>query len=106
MLGVIRNWTENKSENVFAPLYTNTAYPHLEHRPIQSTWQQYSVVPKSWEEWWEIQKSFHTTTVHSSSSWKRRDKTERSHPRGLHNLNQYQSDKQEALQAILSEHEN
>lgn len=90
MLRVIRNWTENKTETL---LYKNTGYLHLEHCPIQSTWQQYSAVPKSWEEWWEIQKSFHITTACSSSSWKRRDNAERSHPRGLHNINQYQSDK-------------
>lgn len=59
MLEVIRDWIENKTENIFAPLHKITAYPHLENCPIQSTWQQYSGVPKSREEWLEIQNSYH-----------------------------------------------
>lgn len=42
MLEVIRNWIENKPENIFAPLYKITAYPHLENCPIHLTTVQWS----------------------------------------------------------------
>lgn len=93
MLEVIRDWIENKTGNIFAPLYNITAYPHLENCPIQSTWQQYGGVPKSWEEWLEIQNSYHVRTACSSSFWKRKFQTKRNHQRGLYNLIQNQSDK-------------